>query len=778
MAMVAFPSLFAPVARADDVITNVMSPIVSYQYPDDFGSQALTNGGILSPIVSYVYCEWPRNENVALQTSPTVSYFYQGGASGGAVAFQGRVVNALGQPMEQAIVEARVMESPAASMTTGTDGRYALPSLPAGTYSLSAVKAGWLSDRRVVALSAATMQQDLQLRPLLAPPSLTVTNSTPAFIPPPDGAQGSALRVFDGTAFVANLALLDRAKMTVVLTHGWIPCDGPVEPTPVQDANGWPLRLAVALESQGTRSIANIVAWDWHEVARPCLPLLGMLTPPPEEATPSQGIALGESLQQALGTDYRRKVHFIGHSLGTLVNGYAVDYLHGHQRAEHRVSAQPWLSANTHVTMSDDAAIARLIAKETLAKLLLNSGKSYAASVALGWKNPVPHDFLWLDNYIASVGRYHPEAVNVLLQKGMLLALADHSWLGAAVEAHSYPMMNWYPRTVTSPSRIMPGFGTSFEYALLHPGSDFPPLGPEFVPGIAFRQAESSGDELALEMVTDLEPRLFYPAVSIVGAAGAEAIWGWMETGLGAAASAGRRVGNVLVEVGQGVAVTVDTAVDRVVNGAGTVWDGLVDMLNRPSIRIQMQTGLPPWMQGGRQPKGGGDETNTPAAIWLPVALPANVSMLAFDFAVEGDGKEDALVFGINGTNLFTLATKFIPSGVTNTSPFLDVSAYAGTTNEFFFGVLGGTSTNCTVRVEQIRFLAYSPPALVITTTASGMTELSWPSTASGFALESVANLSGGPWSEVTNTPALFGGRFTVTNQWTDQTRFFLLRPR
>jgi hypothetical protein len=416
--MVAFPSLFAPVARADDVITNVMSPIVSYQYPDDFGSQALTNGGILSPIVSYVYCEWPRNENVALQTSPTVSYFYQGGASGGAVAFQGRVVNALGQPMEQAIVEARVMESPAASMTTGTDGRYALPSLPAGTYSLSAVKAGWLSDRRVVALSAATMQQDLQLRPLLAPPSLTVTNSTPAFIPPPDGAQGSALRVFDGTAFVANLALLDRAKMTVVLTHGWIPCDGPVEPTPVQDANGWPLRLAVALESQGTRSIANIVAWDWHEVARPCLPLLGMLTPPPEEATPSQGIALGESLQQALGTDYRRKVHFIGHSLGTLVNGYAVDYLHGHQRAEHRVSAQPWLSANTHVTMSDDAAIARLIAKETLAKLLLNSGKSYAASVALGWKNPVPHDFLWLDNYIASVGRYHPEAVNVLLQKG------------------------------------------------------------------------------------------------------------------------------------------------------------------------------------------------------------------------------------------------------------------------------------------------------------------------------------------------------------------------
>ena len=42
-------------ALADDMITNVMSPIVSYQYPNDFSSQALINGGISSPIVSYQY---------------------------------------------------------------------------------------------------------------------------------------------------------------------------------------------------------------------------------------------------------------------------------------------------------------------------------------------------------------------------------------------------------------------------------------------------------------------------------------------------------------------------------------------------------------------------------------------------------------------------------------------------------------------------------------------------------------------------------------------------
>jgi hypothetical protein len=55
---------------ADEVITNVMSPIISYQYPDDFSSQALTNGGISSPIVSYQYFEWPGDDVLQLQSSP------------------------------------------------------------------------------------------------------------------------------------------------------------------------------------------------------------------------------------------------------------------------------------------------------------------------------------------------------------------------------------------------------------------------------------------------------------------------------------------------------------------------------------------------------------------------------------------------------------------------------------------------------------------------------------------------------------------------------------
>jgi hypothetical protein len=87
-------------AFASDVITNLMSPIVSYQYPNDLSSESLTNGGfisyivsyqypdnfstealpnggVMSPIASYQYFEWPGNGILNLQTSPVASYYYQ-----------------------------------------------------------------------------------------------------------------------------------------------------------------------------------------------------------------------------------------------------------------------------------------------------------------------------------------------------------------------------------------------------------------------------------------------------------------------------------------------------------------------------------------------------------------------------------------------------------------------------------------------------------------------------------------------------------------------------
>ena len=42
-----------------------------------FSTAALSNGGIMSPIVSYQYYEWPGSGILNLQSSPTVSYYYQ-----------------------------------------------------------------------------------------------------------------------------------------------------------------------------------------------------------------------------------------------------------------------------------------------------------------------------------------------------------------------------------------------------------------------------------------------------------------------------------------------------------------------------------------------------------------------------------------------------------------------------------------------------------------------------------------------------------------------------
>jgi hypothetical protein len=54
----------------------IQSPIVSYQYLENFSGAVLTNGGIMSPIVSYQYYEWPGDDVLKLLSSPMVSYIY------------------------------------------------------------------------------------------------------------------------------------------------------------------------------------------------------------------------------------------------------------------------------------------------------------------------------------------------------------------------------------------------------------------------------------------------------------------------------------------------------------------------------------------------------------------------------------------------------------------------------------------------------------------------------------------------------------------------------
>ena len=78
---------------------------------------------------------------------------------------------------------------------------------------------------------------------------------------------------------------------------------------------------------------------------------------------------------------------------------------------------------------------------------------------------------------------------------------------------------------------------------------------------------------------------------------------------------------------------------------------------------------------------------------WIPVQIPTNAMVMAFDFIVEGDPVDDVLVCGIGETNLFSLEAKYIPTNTISASRLIDVSTWAGTTNELFFGFMGKTST-------------------------------------------------------------------------------------
>ena len=68
------------------------------------------------------------------------------------------------------------------------------------------------------------------------------------------------------------------------------------------------------------------------------------------------------------------------------------------------------------------------------------------------------------------------------------------------------------------------------------------------------------------------------------------------------------------------------------------------------------------------------------------------------------------------------------------------------------------------------------PPVLAISSLGSQVV-LSWPYAVTGYALQSVTNLPAATneWAAVTNVPVLTDGRYTLTNNLTDNRKFYRL---
>lgn len=600
---------------------------------------------------------------------------------------------------------------------------------------------------------------------------MTPVNRQPAtFVFPPIGSLGEQLKIFNGSVFTEIVPALSPSpsKMTIVLTHGWIPQALGYE-VPNAGVEGWPTTIANAMKNQGiTTDAANILAWDWRYAAQGTLP--------PEENIPGEGVLLGQSLQAELGIGYSQPIHFVGHSLGAPVNAGAANYVHGDRTAQQPVSPTPWLASPTHLTLFDHGEVSRVASAQVLFDgLTLNLGSptevlKYASKTLQGWKPSLPVQYEWADNYISLVGFYLPNTLNVALQKAQGYA-GIQFW-----QAHSYPMA-WYNLSIANPtdSANPLGFKRSHEYAQL-PGANlpFPPSVADLSPSDAYHQIPLASDQLALEPLPLKD--VFQLIVPLFGN-GADVVVQGVDGSIQFVGDVATEVKDAAVQAGVRINQGFDYAANKALQGGQAV----VNLYDSAVLRLRLRTTPPPpspnlrFLGSGPQPMNLGGPTQPMA--WLPILISSNAVAMAFDFVVEGDPVNDLLVCGIGQSNLFSIGAKFIPTNTMSASRLIDVSAWAGTTNELFFGFLGGTSTNATLVIENIRFYSLAQPRLEISVSGN-VTLLSWPLTAGGYVVETSPTLAPPVWEAVSNAPAISADRYILTNSWSDQSRFFRLRQQ
>lgn len=698
----------------------------------------------------------------------------------GSLSVPVKAVDGLGANLAGVTVTARQNGLTVASVTTGGNGAATLAGLFAGYYELRAEKAGYLTQVR----SHQRVPEDVS-------PVLALLLSTPPGTPVLgyNGAlpvasllaglniginQSTQLKLFQpGSGTFLSLVRPDPNKMTIVLTHG---CDASAD----RDADSWPLLMARTLAAvPGLAARANIVAWDWRDAAKGPVPvaseLAGLLCVFPRQNTPAQGLALGQALRSTLGADYAKPVHFLGHSIGALVNCAAVDYLHGDD-PNHTVRPA-WDWRRTHVTLFDEA--------ELQPDLRLDWR-------VIQWSSPIPRNFAYLENYMTIVGLYHARGVNVFLQETAL--------------SHGFPY-EWYQRSIENPGGSRLGFRYSFES--LGDTATFP-ISTLYEDGALFAQNGLDAEPLALVQIPKPEGILDGFAMKLgeveLGAAyavgnaglaayqhGVQATEAVVDAVGNAAAAAGRKIGNVFASVGETFLNNLGGSLnplDDPVYGVGATTPAVLGIPGYAnSLRSQptwgLQLGLqtqPPPLPLGPQSRGvrpadpAPAPTNTPAYVWLPVQVPSNAVALVFDFSLSGDGASDRVVAGINASNLFSLATQFIATNTAMSSGPLPVERWAGQDLELFIGVAGGTSTNALLSVSGIRFLSLPLPLLVARNSGPNAV-VSWTEASPGFVLEYATNLTAtaASWSVITNVAGYVGQR-VFTNQTAPSGGFYRLR--
>jgi uncharacterized repeat protein (TIGR03803 family) len=564
--------------------------------------------------------------------------------------------------------------------------------------------------------------------------------------PPPPGkttipTDATHFKVFTNGGFVTGIGL-NPSKSTIVLTHGWN-----------DSSSNWPLEMANIIKLELGSSTPNIVVWDWTAAAAEALSAAAW-------NTQGQGYVLGENLTNALGANYSQRIHFIGHSLGTLVNARAANFIHTNGFA--------W--ANTQMTLLDDAEVAwGLIGNSwaTLTSLLEND-----SSPQQDWKHPLPDHCAWADNYITAVGMPHPQAVNVILTNlapdlsniQNLFDFGIGAWTGQfkteITDYHNYSYI-WYNNTVSQinnpndPPYPM-GFLRSWEgggYAGRPSANTYyiesticPPSFPSYSGyDPAYNLVQINSDQANQYLNARPQNLISQVGVNLVSSS---------------ANILANNNNQVQVQLLDGPAVSASS----LITGPAYAFATLIKLFTTSLINGN----------GPIRPKGG-SPNNSPAYVWIPVTVPSRALTMAFNFMLQGNGNQDSFQVALNSNNLMTVETVLIQTNVTMSSGMIDVSQYAGQQAELFFGIVGGTSTNAIVTISDIAFYVTLPPPLQIQLAGTNVV-VSWPFWAAGFVLESANKLAPpASWTTVTNMPVIVNFQYTVTNQISGGRRFYRL---
>jgi hypothetical protein len=659
---------------------------------------------------------------------------------------------------------------------TDPTGCVTVPGLLGDFYTVIASKDGYVtsvtnSDGRADGIH--TLQ--VALTPIGAPPDQTAVTRVPAetaIRPAPSGPVSSHFRVFVGTQWGTNVNSVDLNAMTVVINHGWN-----------SGLNDWAKTLAYQIANgHGLATPPNIVAWDWSAEAA--------TTAPPVDKASEQGLALGKALHQVLGENYNKHVHFIGHSLGTIVNSYACDYVH---RGFARQSMNPnagWSSSATqpHITLLDEAgavpafgqnvpASSEVIWQQSLQTTGFLVGG--AETAVINWRSPIPrimsegHGWM-IDNYISAFGRKHSAAVNVSLVAPLLsLPTTSIGSLRQALEdAHGYSHL--FYRNSIDPDGTPPAVGFALSAAS---GATFTPTGPGMTPGSWWYENIDTPDAFDLsQTIPDLGgivdssftgefPALsaltvqFWPYAYAVPGLGSSVLQGY-DASIQWAGNIGGNViyttGNVIADTTQKVGLWWDAAQDQAADILNSVDPSslLTGPLGAPVFQIRLSTGSAQQPQMAKtfsllKAAPMSDGTSSEPAAWFTIQVPADAAFIAFDFKVTGTPVDDRIACAINDQNLFTLPAAFAPDGQTVSTDLLDVTAYAGQTVEVFFGLTGGTSTDCEVTIDGLRFITLPKPTLSMASDETGLS-VQWPAAATGWTLQYSDSLLSGSWTDVT----------------------------